>query len=104
MHTMTHKSIVLSAILLAMAACSKQDVATAPMPESIPGMTAPQANSVTGTESHTPTLKNVVQDDSGKTVLYWYDPMYADRHFDKPGKSPFMDMELVPKYAESGKP
>jgi len=31
---------------------------------------------------------------------YWYDPMHPDRHFDKPGKSPFMDMQLVPKYAD----
>ena len=45
-------------------------------------------------------LNNVVQDDSGKTVLYWYDPMMPDKKFDKPGKSPFMDMQLVPKYAE----
>lgn len=34
-------------------------------------------------------------------ILYWYDPMEPTQHFDKPGKSPFMDMELVPKYAES---
>jgi len=33
-------------------------------------------------------------------VLYWYDPMVPDQHFDKPGKSPFMDMDLAPKYAE----
>ena len=32
-------------------------------------------------------------------VLYWYDPMAPAQHFDKPGKSPFMDMQLVPKYA-----
>jgi Cu(I)/Ag(I) efflux system membrane fusion protein len=32
--------------------------------------------------------------------LYWYDPMQPDQHFDKPGKSPFMDMELVPRYAD----
>lgn len=32
-------------------------------------------------------------------ILYWYDPMVPDQHFDKPGKSPFMDMELVAKYA-----
>ncbi|MEF9956181.1 MAG: efflux RND transporter periplasmic adaptor subunit [Acinetobacter sp.] len=32
-------------------------------------------------------------------VLYWYDPMKPEQHFDKPGKSPFMDMQLVPKYA-----
>ncbi|HSE12522.1 MAG TPA: efflux RND transporter periplasmic adaptor subunit [Rudaea sp.] len=36
---------------------------------------------------------------AGRKVLYWYDPMVPDRHFDKPGKSPFMDMQLVPKYA-----
>lgn len=34
-----------------------------------------------------------------KKILYWYDPMVPDKHFDKPGKSPFMDMDLVPKYA-----
>ena len=32
-------------------------------------------------------------------ALYWYDPMHPQQRFDKPGKSPFMDMELVPKYA-----
>ncbi len=36
---------------------------------------------------------------SGRKVLYWYDPMVPAQHFDKPGKSPFMDMQLVPKYA-----
>ncbi len=36
----------------------------------------------------------------GGNVLYWYDPMVPDQHFDKPGKSPFMDMQLVPKYAD----
>lgn len=35
-----------------------------------------------------------------RTVLYWYDPMVPDTHFDKPGKSPFMDMDLVPRYAD----
>jgi membrane fusion protein, copper/silver efflux system len=35
-----------------------------------------------------------------RTVLYWYDPMVPDQRFDKPGKSPFMDMMLVPKYAD----
>jgi Cu(I)/Ag(I) efflux system membrane fusion protein len=32
-------------------------------------------------------------------VLYWYDPMFPQQHFDKPGKSPFMDMQLVPRRA-----
>jgi len=34
------------------------------------------------------------------TVLFWYDPMRPDQHFDAPGKSPFMDMQMVPKYAD----
>jgi Cu(I)/Ag(I) efflux system membrane fusion protein len=34
--------------------------------------------------------------------LYWYDPMVPNQHFDKPGKSPFMDMQLVPQYADAG--
>ena len=37
-----------------------------------------------------------------KEVLYWYDPMYPQQHFDEPGPSPFMDMELVPRYANGG--
>ncbi|KAF2406967.1 membrane fusion protein, Cu(I)/Ag(I) efflux system [Pseudomonas antarctica] len=35
-----------------------------------------------------------------KQALYWYDPMFPQQKFDKPGKSPFMDMQLVPRYAE----
>jgi Cu(I)/Ag(I) efflux system membrane fusion protein len=36
----------------------------------------------------------------GKKVLYWHDPMVPAQKFDKPGKSPFMDMQLVPVYAD----
>jgi len=39
---------------------------------------------------------------SERKVLFWYDPMKPDTKFDKPGKSPFMDMDLVPKYADEG--
>lgn len=35
-----------------------------------------------------------------REVLYWYDPMVPAQKFDKPGKSPFMDMQLVPRYAD----
>lgn len=35
-----------------------------------------------------------------RQVLFWYDPMYPNTRFDKPGKSPFMDMDLVAKYAD----
>ena len=33
-------------------------------------------------------------------ALYWYDPMKPEVHFDHPGKSPFMDMDLVPRYPD----
>ena len=37
---------------------------------------------------------------SERQPLYWYDPMVPAQRFAKPGKSPFMDMQLVPKYAD----
>ncbi|MBI3731339.1 MAG: efflux RND transporter periplasmic adaptor subunit [Burkholderiales bacterium] len=47
--------------------------------------------------------KNAKLQDAGATkkVLYWHDPMVPAQKFDKPGKSPFMDMQLVPVYADS---
>lgn len=35
-----------------------------------------------------------------RKVLYWVDPMVAGYKSDKPGKSPFMDMDLVPVYED----
>ncbi len=35
-----------------------------------------------------------------REVLYWHDPMVPGYRSDKPGKSPFMDMDLVPVYAD----
>ena len=44
---------------------------------------------------------------AGRKILYWQDPMKPGTRFDKPGKSPYMDMELVPVYegdaADEGK-
>jgi len=47
-----------------------------------------------------PTAAFAQAPEEDKEVLYWYDPMYPQQKFDKPGKSPFMDMDLVPRYAE----
>lgn len=52
------------------------------------------------TLGHNDPLSDTVE--TGRKVLYWYDPMAPGQHFDKPGKSPFMDMQLVPKYADEG--
>jgi membrane fusion protein, copper/silver efflux system len=37
---------------------------------------------------------------TGRKVLYYHDPMVPGNKFDKPAKSPFMDMMLVPVYAD----
>ncbi len=39
---------------------------------------------------------------NGRRVLYYHDPMVPGNKFDKPAKSPFMDMMLVPVYAGGG--
>jgi multidrug efflux pump subunit AcrA (membrane-fusion protein) len=36
-----------------------------------------------------------------RKILYWHDPMVPGARFDKPGKSPFMDMDLVPVYDDA---
>ncbi|UUZ68975.1 efflux RND transporter periplasmic adaptor subunit [Polaromonas sp. P2-4] len=37
---------------------------------------------------------------TGSKILYYHDPMVPGNKFDKPAKSPFMDMMLVPVYAD----
>jgi Cu(I)/Ag(I) efflux system membrane fusion protein len=48
----------------------------------------------------TPAAAPAAEPQPGRKVLYWYDPMVPQQRFDKPGKSPFMEMQLVPKYAD----
>lgn len=50
-------------------------------------------------ESHT-TASKAAPEKTERKVLYWQDPMSPGARFDKPGKSPYMDMELVPVYAD----
>jgi Cu(I)/Ag(I) efflux system membrane fusion protein len=37
---------------------------------------------------------------TGRKILYYHDPMVPATRFDKPAKSPFMEMMLVPVYAD----
>lgn len=39
--------------------------------------------------------------ESERKILYWTDPMVPGFKSDKPGKSPFMDMQLVPIYDDA---
>ena len=104
----TTKVLAITSLMLAIIGCSKQDnsvttdkAAIKPANESAAAVAAKpvemlpneiKADDISGT--------NVEQDNSGKKVLYWEDPMVEGRHFSKSGKSPFMDMQLAPRYAE----
>lgn len=44
------------------------------------------------------------EQENERKILYWYDPMVPDQKFDKPGKSPYMDMDLIPFYEERRSP
>ncbi len=63
------------------------------------GMSGP----TTGSAVSSVNMANLPDGPGGKgRILYWHDPMVPTQHFDKPGKSPFMDMQLVPVYADEG--
>ena len=63
------------------------------------GATAPAAPSGAGPAA-TGLLAGDIDPANGKKILYYHDPMVPATRFDKPGKSPFMDMMLVPVYAD----
>ncbi len=58
--------------------------------------------SAPSTEATSAAAGDNVDPKTGRKVLYWHDPMVPGHKFDKPGKSPFMDMQLVPVYADEG--
>ena len=78
----THRSVVIAAVSLGLLATLGLGYWWGRSRDNAPGST--------GTDTASAERK----------ALYWYDPMVPDQHFDKPGKSPFMDMQLVPKYAD----
>ncbi len=46
--------------------------------------------------THAPQKPGDIDPRTGKKILYWHDPMVPGQRFDHPGKSPLMDMQLVP--------
>ncbi|MGH8672359.1 MAG: efflux RND transporter periplasmic adaptor subunit, partial [Burkholderiales bacterium] len=43
---------------------------------------------------------STISEANGRRILYWHDPMFPQQRFARPGRSPFMDMDLVPVYAD----
>ncbi|MBI2508582.1 MAG: efflux RND transporter periplasmic adaptor subunit [Betaproteobacteria bacterium] len=61
-------------------------------------MAAPRTESAS-TPDGGPQKAGDIDPATGKKVLCGHDPMVPGKKFDQPGKSPFMDMQLVPVYA-----
>ncbi|NRF71202.1 efflux RND transporter periplasmic adaptor subunit [Aquincola sp. S2] len=77
-------------------AASQAAGGTEPVPQSITqGEAATRRHIASGIKA------GDIDPSTGKRVLYYHDPMVPGNKFDKPAKSPFMDMMLVPVYADS---
>ncbi|TAM11875.1 MAG: HlyD family efflux transporter periplasmic adaptor subunit [Nevskiaceae bacterium] len=63
-----------------------------------PAAAGPGAHPQNGTTRDVTVASSGDKGSAGK-VLYWTDPMVPGSRFDRPGRSPFMDMDLVPVYA-----
>ena len=89
---MNQRTAIVAALGLALAAAAGYGVYSLGMSR---GMQGTPAAAATATSAP-------AKDAAGRKVLYWHDPMVPGQKFDKPGKSPYMDMDLVPVYAEEG--
>jgi membrane fusion protein, copper/silver efflux system len=80
----------------AAAAASPAAAGTEPVPQSIA-----QGEAATRRHIEAGIKAGDTDPSTGKKILYYHDPMVPGNKFDKPAKSPFMDMMLVPVYADS---
>jgi len=82
--------------------------ASAPAPQEAASPAAPGAVPQSIAEGEDATRRHIsagikagdIDPATGRKILYYHDPMVPGNKFDKPAKSPFMDMMLVPVYAE----
>ena len=91
---MSSRIVTVSVIAVALAAAGGYGLYSIGMDRGMK-MAAPAAPAAKGSGSTAAST-----DATGRKVLYWHDPMVPGQKFDKPGKSPFMDMQLVPVYAD----
>jgi len=94
---MTRRTLAIALAALAAAGAGGFGLYWLGMTQGMRMAAAPAAASVPGTG---PRHAGEIDPANGKKVLYWHDPMVPAQKFDRPGKSPFMDMQLVPVYAE----
>jgi Cu(I)/Ag(I) efflux system membrane fusion protein len=76
-------------------------------PSNAPAQAASNAGPLTAADGEEATRRHLqaglkagdIDPATGQRILYYHDPMAPATKFDKPGKSPFMSMMLVPVYA-----
>ncbi|HEX4843575.1 MAG TPA: efflux RND transporter periplasmic adaptor subunit [Limnobacter sp.] len=68
-------------------------------PDNPANWTIPQGEAATRRHMDSGIKAGDVDPQTGLVVQYYHDPMVPGRKFDAPGKSPFMDMMLVPAYS-----
>jgi Cu(I)/Ag(I) efflux system membrane fusion protein len=79
----------------AVAPANAAPAALGPVPQSIPeGEEATRRHMASGVKA------GDLDPANGRKILYYHDPMVPGNKFDKPAKSPFMNMMLVPVYAD----
>lgn len=66
------------------------------------GMQRGMQMTVSSADGAVPAPATAASGNPDRKVLYWHDPMVPGPRFDKPGKSPFMNMMLEPVYADQG--
>ena len=85
---------------MARGAAAAEAMAASATPEAVPQSIA-QGEEATRRHINAGIKAGDVDPTTGRRVLYYHDPMVPGNKFDKPAKSPFMDMMLVPVYADS---
>ena len=98
---MKNKSLILTLMLVAVMGAGGYGLYRLGMNRGMQNGTAPNGGAATPTSGGVQKAGDV-DTTNRKRVLYWHDPMVPGQKFDKPGKSPFMDMQLVPVYADGG--
>lgn len=95
---MKRKTMIVALVAAGLAGAGGYGLYTAGLHQGM--KTAAPAPGAAATAGGNPQGAGAVDPSTGKKVLYWHDPMVPGQKFDQPGKSPFMDMPLVPMYAD----
>jgi Cu(I)/Ag(I) efflux system membrane fusion protein len=98
---MNNRKLIVALALAGVAAAGGYGLYRVGLQEGMKASAALTPNAAVTAETNSVPLKvGDVDPTTGKKVLYWQDPMAPGQRFEKPGKSPLMDMQLVPVYAD----